>query len=134
MAQAGGVLWFGQQIKIELQKQKKAILTEVAKQLRADIKARCPVGTIKRPMYKTGKGANQGWTERKPGTLNKSIRYKVMMSRYGDMARGIAGGTGKQLTAYYARIVEHYKPFMRPALDEMLVKMPLIAAQKKLIR
>lgn len=84
----------------------------------------CPVGTVDRPMYKTGPYRNQPFTKRDNGTLRKSIRvverdrekYGYGFAQfenigvYGDV-RVYAGN----YYAYYAAIVEFSNPFMRRA-------------------
>lgn len=90
------------------------------------VRKNCPVGTVSRPMYKTGRYAGQSWTARDAGQLRRSIRvverseekygfalaqFKTL-GHYGDV-RVYAG----HYLAYYAAIVEHYTPFMRPALE-----------------
>lgn len=96
-------------------------LLTAAKVVANAVSRRCPVGTVSRPMYRTGPYAGQAWTARDAGALKKSIR--VVQKR---------GKTGKPLTArrnvrvyaghylaYYAKIVEFSRPFMRPAFEEM---------------
>ncbi len=86
-------------------------------------RSKCPVGTVSRPMYKTGRYAGQFWTARDAGALKKSIR--VVAKREGEYAGYITiragqleirvyAGTAK---VYYAQIVEFRNPFMRPALN-----------------
>ncbi|HUU40987.1 MAG TPA: HK97 gp10 family phage protein [Desulfatiglandales bacterium] len=76
-------------------------------------RAKCPVGTVSRPMYKKGRYAGQFWTARDAGALKKSIR---VVRKYDDKNRNIRvyAGTKK---AYYAQIVEYYTPYLRPALN-----------------
>lgn len=87
----------------------------------------CPVGTVERPMYKTGPYANQPYTARDNGALRDSIRVVERdeqkhgfvlaqfesLGNYGDV-RVYAG----HYLAYYAAIVEHSNPFMRRAQDK----------------
>ncbi len=82
-------------------------------------RANCPVGTISRPMYKTGKYAGQPWTARDAGALKKTIRI-VEKKEQGALVmqnRNIRVYAGNYLV-YYARIVEYsVKKFLRPALN-----------------
>ena len=87
-------------------------------------RSKCPVGTISRPVYKTGKYAGMYWTARTAGSLKKSIRVTekhgagesggYITIRAGQLEIRIYAGTDK---VYYAQIVEFRTPFMRPALD-----------------
>jgi len=83
-------------------------------------RAGCPVGTISRPIYKTGPYAGQRWTARDAGALKKSIR---VVERKGSgtlifQIRNIRIYAGHFL-AYYASIVEYGgKHFLRPALNK----------------
>ena len=83
-------------------------------------RARCPVGTISRPIYKTGPYAGQSWTARDAGALKKSIR---VVEKKGQGAailedRNIRVYAGNY-NVYYAKIVEYAgKKFLRPALNE----------------
>ena len=91
------------------------IITEAARR-------KCPVGTITRPMYKSGPYAGQPWTARDGGELKKSIRVTRKRTKSGKaLSRKrnvrIYGGNKK---AYYASIVEHSKPFLRPAFAESM--------------
>jgi len=91
-------------------------LVEAAEIVRDKAKSRCPVGTISRPMYKTGPYAGQPWTSRDAGRLKASIRITRKRTKTGRLSRKknvrvYAGHT----TAFYANIVEHYTPFLNPA-------------------
>ena len=76
-------------------------------------RAKCPVGTISRPMYKTGYYANQPWTVRDVGALKETIR---VVRKYGDPTHDVWVMAGNKVT-YYAQIVEFYTPFLRPAFN-----------------
>ena len=93
------------------------------------VKARCPTGTISRPMYKTGPYAGQPYTARDAGQLKRSVRVVernenkgglqlVQLKTFGPNFGLVRVYVGHFL-AYYARIVEHYTPFMRPAADSV---------------
>lgn len=85
-------------------------------------RARCPVGTVSRPIYKRGPYAGQAWTARDAGQLKRSIRITQKHSKSGKplmRKRNVRVYAGTFL-AYYSSIVEHSKPFMRPALAASL--------------
>jgi len=83
----------------------------------------CPVGTITRPVYKSGPYAGQPWTASDAGQLKKSIRvsekyeekWGVAFKTFGFMGGLVRVYAGHYL-AYYANIVEASNPFMRRAL------------------
>lgn len=94
-----------------------ARLIEAAEVVAQAVRAKCPVGTTSRPIYKRGPYAGQAWTARDAGQLKKSIRVVTKKSKYGKeiwRQRNVRVYAGHYL-AYYASIVEHTKPFMRPA-------------------
>ena len=97
-------------------------LVEAAQVVADAARRRCPVGTVSRPMYKTGPYAGQPWTARDAGQLKKSIRVTQKVSKSGKpltRKRNVRVYAGHYL-AYYASIVEFSKPFMRPALAASL--------------
>lgn len=82
----------------------------------------CKTGTVTRPMYKTGKYAGQSWTSRDGGRLKKSIRVVRKKTKSGkafSKKRNVRVYIGNYF-AYYARIVEHDKPFLRPSFYSSL--------------
>lgn len=87
-------------------------------------RAKVPVGTISRPIYRRGKYAGQPWTARDAGSLKRSIRvvekYEEFVTTFGEFGsknRNVRVYAGTYL-AYYAAIVEYsVKRFMRPALN-----------------
>ena len=83
-------------------------------------RSKCPVGTITRPIYKTGPYAGVEWTKRDAGALKKTIRVVEKNDQNGSpMAEGrnIRVYAGSWMV-YYAKIVEYAgKKFMRPALN-----------------
>ncbi len=88
-------------------------LEKSAEVVKRKARSKCPVGTLSRPMYKTGRYAGQFWTARDAGALKKSIR--VVKKRGSEKLNiRVYAGTAKQ---FYAQIVEFYTPFMRPALN-----------------
>jgi len=92
---------------------------KAAKVLAAEVRRRCPVGTVSRPMYRRGRFAGQPWTKHDAGTLKRSVRvverddekFGFKLAQYGEV-RVYCG----HYMAWYAQIVEYYKPFMRPAV------------------
>jgi hypothetical protein len=82
----------------------------------------CPVGTTSRPMYKRGPYAGKPWTARDGGGLKRSIRVTRQKTKSGkafSKKRNVRVYAGNWF-AYYASIVEHSRPFMRPALASSL--------------
>lgn len=87
-------------------------------------RAKCPVGTVSRPIYKSGPYAGQPWTARDAGALKRSIRvvekdekHGALAERFGGNNRNVRVYAGNYLV-YYASIVEHAgKKFLRPALN-----------------
>ena len=93
-------------------------LVEAAEAVARNARQRCPVGTVSRPMYKRGPYAGQAWTARDAGQLRKSIRVvrkKTPSGKAFSKKQNVRVYAGHYL-AYYARIVEYSRPFMRPAL------------------
>ncbi|GAH09466.1 unnamed protein product [marine sediment metagenome] len=91
--------------------------------VKSKARSKCPVGTLSRPMYKTGRYAGQYWTARDAGALKKSIRVVekhggeaggYITIRAGQLEIRVYSGTAK---VYYAQIVEFYTPYLRPALN-----------------
>ena len=97
-------------------------LVEAGEVVASAARRKCPVGTISRPMYKSGPYAGQAWTARDAGQLKRSIRTARKKTKSGKAfsrkrdIRIIAGGK----LPFYARIVEHSKPFLRPALAQSI--------------
>ena len=103
-------------------------LVEAAEVIAAATRRNCPVGTISRPMYKTGPYAGQYWTARDAGELKKSVRVVRRRTKSGKAftrKRNVRVYTGHK-KAYYASIVEHSKPFMRPAQSSTLSQVKAI--------
>ena len=70
---------------------------------------------ISRPIYQSGPYAGQRWTGRNFGNLLKSIRVVEKKEQWGfeiHKKRNIRVYAGHYL-AYYARIFEYYRPYMR---------------------
>jgi len=94
-------------------------LVEAAEVVADAVRKRCPVGTISRPMYKTGAHAGKYWTARDAGQLKKTVRVTRKKTKSGkafSKKRNVRVYAGTKL-AYYAKIVEFSKPFMRPAFN-----------------
>jgi hypothetical protein len=99
-------------------------LRKAAEVIADEARERCPVGTITRPIYKSGPYAGQAWTKRDGGSLKRSIRVVEktgIPSGIGSFAmaesRNIRIYAGNYF-AYYAKIVEFAgKKFFRPALN-----------------
>jgi hypothetical protein len=97
-------------------------LVLAAEVVKSNARLLCPVGTVSRPIYKTGPYAGKEWTSRDAGQLKKSIRVVLKKSKSGKpltKIRNVRVYAGHYL-AYYARIVEFGKPFMRPALAQSI--------------
>jgi hypothetical protein len=91
-------------------------LKAAAEEIKKEAVSECPVGTISRPMYKTGKYAGQKWTSRDAGRLKGSIR---VVTPY-NMGKDFSSKTNLRVyaghyMAWYAAIVEFDKHFMRRA-------------------
>ena len=93
-------------------------LVGAAEVVAARARQNCPTGTLTRPMYKSGPYAGQPWTSRDAGRLKKSIRVVRKKTKSGKAftrKRSVRVYAGHYL-AYYARVVEFYRPFLRTAL------------------
>ena len=100
-------------------------LKKAAEVMADRVRRNCPVGTISRPMYRSGPYAGQPWTKRDAGELKKSVRvverneekygfalaHFKSLGNYGDV-RVYVG----HYLAWYAHVVEYTRPFMRPAV------------------
>ena len=103
-------------------------LVEAAEVIAAATRRKCPVGTITRPIYKSGPYAGQFWTARDAGELRKSVRVVRKRTKGGKAftrKRNIRIYAGHK-KAYYASIVEHATPFMRPAQTATLSEVKAI--------
>lgn len=94
-------------------------LEKAARVVKAVVRRRCPVGTISRPMYRSGKYKGQDWTSRDAGRLRKSVRIRGLKTKTGRKSKkkNVRIYVGDKM-AWYADIVEFYTPFMRPAWEE----------------
>ena len=107
-------------------------LVEAAEVIAAATRRKCPVGTISRPMYRSGPYAGQFWTARDAGELKRSVRVvrrKTKSGRAFSKKRNVRIYAGHK-KAFYARIVEHTKPFMRPAQMQSLAQVKAIIGAK----
>ena len=103
--------WDSEKIRQAVMKEHLVNLESVGNLIAKKAKAKCKAGTTSRPMYKTGRYAGQEWTKRDAGALKKTIRAVMKKGK-----KDVWIIAGNKIT-YYARIVEFYTPFMRPALD-----------------
>ena len=94
-------------------------LMKAAKIVKAAVRRRCPVGTVTRPMYRSGPYAGAEWTKRDGGALRKSVRVVELKTKTGRLSKkkNVRVYVGNYWE-YYADIVEFSKPFMRPAWEE----------------
>ena len=95
-------------------------LRKAAEVVAAKARSNCPVGTISRPIYKTGPYAGCTWTARDAGALKKTIRVVEKHELGTEMSRirNVRVYAGN-FNVYYAKIVEYAgKKFLRPALNE----------------
>lgn len=95
-------------------------LREAAEVVAAAARNSCPVGTISRPVYKSGRYAGKSWTARVPESLRKSIRVTELK----EAAGGIQAARLRNVRVYaghynvaYARIVENNTGFLKKALS-----------------
>lgn len=88
------------------------VLEKLGEVVAEKARAKCPVGTKSRPVYKSGPYAGEEWTKRDAGALRRSIR---VVRKYGDPEMNVWVMAGNKVT-YYAAIVEHYTPFLKPAM------------------
>jgi len=101
------------------------IVRAAAKRRLAGQIGRGAITGINRPVYRKGDYAGVKWTAREFGQLMKSIRVTRKKSKSGRAflkAKNVRVYAGHYL-AFYADIFEHYRPFMRPALED---SMPMI--------
>lgn len=107
-------------------------LVKAAEVVKDTAKRNCPVGTVSRPMYKTGPYAGQPWTARDAGQLKRSIRVVRRRTKSGKAftkKRNVRIYSGHFL-AYYAAIVEFYTPYLRRALNESINEVKSIIGVK----
>jgi len=108
-------------------------LVEAAEVVAKSARSHCPVGTVTRPIYRSGAYAGQPWTARDAGQLKKSIRVTRLKTKSGkafSKKRDVRVYAGHFL-AYYAKIVEFGgKAFMRPALNGSISEIKTIIGAK----
>ncbi len=107
-------------------------LVEAAEVVASNARQHCPVGTVSRPMYKRGPYAGQPWTARDAGRLKKSIRVVQKTTKGGiplSRKKNVRVYAGSYL-AYYSRIVEYSRPFLRPAFSASLSAIKAITGAK----
>lgn len=114
-------------------------LVRAANIIKRHAKANCPMGTIDRPMYKTGPYAEMPWTSRDAGRLKKSIRTTRKKTKSGKAftkkknVRVYAGNAktyGDIIGTDYHFAVEYYTPFLRPAVDNSMSQIKQIIGVK----
>jgi HK97 gp10 family phage protein len=127
----GAVKWYGDEVIKEIRKASRKALQESGKLIVREAKSLCPVGIEERFVAKSGQYAGKNYSGRIPGTLKRSIRYRV--TRNGKSVQVIAGGrSGEYLTAFYSAMVEWgthrmlARPFLRPALEKSMQQVQLI--------
>lgn len=111
--------WNPQQFDGEFMNASMDRLREAAEVIADKARSKCPVGTISRPIYKTGKYAGQPWTARDAGALKKTIRVVEKKEQGTEImkSRNVRVYAGNYLR-YYAQIVEYNgRTFLRPALN-----------------
>jgi hypothetical protein len=105
-------------------------IVAAAEVVAAATRSNCNVfsGQYSHPMYQRGKYAGQNWTSRDAGRLKKSIRVtrkKTSGGRAFSRKKSIRVYAGHYM-AWYALIVEHYTPYIRPALSQTLSQVKTI--------
>lgn len=95
-------------------------LVKVAEIIADKARSKVAVGTVSRPVAKTGKYAGKAWTAREIGALKKTIRVVVKHDKNIRNVRVYAGNH----VVFYARHVERgtakkaARPFLRPAVQQ----------------
>jgi hypothetical protein len=122
-------VWEPEKYNPELQKvamdRLEAAALRIAMETRRNLRSRIGTGRttgISRPAYKTGPYAGQAWTKRDFGELLESVRVTRQRTATGkafSRKLNIRVYAGHYL-AYYARIFEYSKPYMRPAIESTL--------------
>lgn len=126
--------WNPQRFDREFNDVSKARLMKAAKVVKAATRKRCPVGTISRPMYRSGPYKGAPWTARDAGSLRKSVRITEKRTKTGRVSKkmNVRVYVGNDM-AYYANIVEFSRPFMQPAFVEALPMVETIIGAGKQI-
>jgi hypothetical protein len=114
-------------------------LIEAAGAVKEKAQGLCPVGTVSRPMYKRGPYANQPWTARDAGALQRTIRIVLKRSektgkplnkkRSVRIYAGPHSGDKDKLT-YYAAIVEFYRSYLRRGFNESIPEIKAIVGAR----
>jgi len=111
--------WNPEKYDLEFENVAMDLLVEAAEAVADAARARCPVGTVSRPIYKRGPYAGKPWTARDAGALKKTIRVRQKHSKSGKPLKrksNVRVYAGNYLV-YYASIVEHAgRAFLRPAI------------------
>lgn len=115
---ASQVNWHDKELIANIQTTTKANLRKIGQTVSRKAKANCPVGVDIKGTAESGTSKGQTWTERTPGSLKKSIRYRV--SRGKKLSVQVIAGNKN---VFYAPFVEFgtskmlARPFLRPALE-----------------
>lgn len=128
-------VWEPEKYNADLQKvamdRLEAAALRLAMETRRTLRSRIGAGRttgISRPVYKTGPYAGQPWTARDFGELLNSVRVTRLRTASGKAfsrklnIRVYAG----HYRAYYARIFEYSKPYLRPAVASKLAEIKTI--------
>lgn len=108
-------------------------LVEAAGVVATHARQKCPVGTVSRPIYKTGRYAGKLWTSRDAGRLKKSIRIVRKKTKSGkafSKKRDVRVYAGSYLTDYTYAVEYGGKAFLRPALTESISEIKSIIGAK----
>jgi len=126
--------WNPQKFDREFDEVSRKRLVKAAKVLKAAVRRRCPVGTISRPMYRSGPYRGQSWTSRDAGRLRKSVRVVEKKTKTGRLSKSMSVRVyAGHYDAWYADIVEFSKAFMRPAYNEAMPMVETIIGAGKRI-
>jgi hypothetical protein len=92
------------------------IAETMAREIRKEIMSKGLVGTVSRPMYRSGPYAGKYWTARDAGSMLRSVRI-VKKNENGNLRSHNVWIMVGNRKVYYAKMVEHYTPFFRPAIN-----------------
>jgi hypothetical protein len=128
-------VWEPEKYNVELQQvamdRLEAAALRLAMETRRTLRSRIGSGRttgISRPVYKTGPYAGQPWTARDFGELLNSVRVTRLRTSGGkafSRKLNIRVYVG-HYRAYYARIFEYSKPYLRPAVASTLAEIKTI--------
>jgi len=107
-------------------------LVEAAEVVKKTAKSKVRIGTITRPVYKTGAKAGKLYTSREPERLKKSIRVVRQKTKGGkafSKKRNVRIYAGHRMTDYHF-VLEFYHPFLRNSLAECVPEIKSILGVK----